>query len=225
MAFDKRLLKWHKDLPPVLRRSTTCPPGLLAARGLMNARYQNLRLVIHRPRLLITTLRQTPPEEMLSDEKEIVERCRAIASEIIIDVQKDWFPVQQIVRNSVWFLFQGCLVSLLGLFSDPNHRLKEIWTKDVETSLSLLDEMSSWSLVVQRTREVVSMIYEACKMNSESPQSITPMEVPLDFSWDAWNTDPFWNDTDWGSIPWLNFEATDSSTIDDQLTGGFNEAP
>ena len=64
------------------------------------------------------------------------------------------------------------------------------------------------------------MIYEASKKNCESPQSVTPMEVPLDFSWDAWNTDLLWNDTEWGSIPGFNefnFEATDFSTIDDQL--------
>lgn len=225
MAFDKKLLKWYKDLPPVMKRSVACPSGLLAARGLMNARYQNLRLVIHRPRLLITTLRQTPLEELLSDDKDIVEKCRAIASEIIVDVKRDWFPVQQIVRNSVWFLFQGCLVSLLGLFSDPNHKLKEKWTKDVETSLSLLDEMSSWSLVVQRTREVVATIYEACKKNSESPQSVTPMEMPIDFDWDAWNNDLLLNDTEWGSIPGFNWPIFEPDFSDvDQLTGGFTDA-
>jgi hypothetical protein len=193
----------------------------------MNARYQNLRLVIHRPRLLISTLRSTRTDDLLSDEKEIVEKCRVIASEIIIDVQRDWFPVQQIVRNSVWFLFQGCLISLLSLFSDPNHKFKEIWTKDVETSLSLLDEMSSWSLVVQRTREVTSTIYEACKKHSESPQSVTPMEIPIEFSWDASNMDSFWNDTEWGSISGFNglsSDATDFSAFGDQPPAGFEEA-
>lgn len=94
--FDKRLLKWHRDLPPVMKRSASCPQGLLAARGLMLARYQNLRLVVHGPRLLITTLRQSSSEDLLSEEQEIVERCRVIASEIIVDVQKDWFPIQQV---------------------------------------------------------------------------------------------------------------------------------
>ena len=125
MAFDKHLLKWHKDLPPVLRSSATCPPGLLAARGLMNARFQNLRLVIHRPRLLIATLRRTPPEDMLSDETEIVERCRAIASEIIIDVQRDWFPIQQIVRNSVWFFISR----LSGILARPVFRSQSTSSK------------------------------------------------------------------------------------------------
>jgi hypothetical protein len=203
LEFDKRLLKWHKDLPPVMKRSTSCPQGLLAARGLMLARYQNLRLVVNRPRLLITTLRQMSPYDLSSDEREIVENCRIIASEIISDVKRDWFPIQQVVRNSVWFLFQGCLIPLLSLFSDPSHKDAEFWHKDVETSLSLLKEMSNWSLVVERTWEVVSTIYEATK-HPTPPQSVIPMDLGPDFSWDWWSEDPFWDETEWASIPGFN---------------------
>jgi hypothetical protein len=188
----------------------------------MLARYQNLRLVVNRPRLLITTLRQISPEVLLSDEREIVEKCRAIASEIIGDVKKDWFPIQQIVRNSVWFLFQGCLIPLLSLFSDPNHKDAEKWHKDVETSLALLKEMSSWSLVVERTREVVSTIYEAAQ-HSTPPQFVMPMDLGPEFSWDSWYTDPFWGETEWASIPGFNdfnFDATEFGTIYSHETGG-----
>jgi hypothetical protein len=192
----------------------------------MNARYQNLRLVIHRPRLLITTLRRMSPDELLSDEKEIVEKCRVIASEIIVDVQKDWFPIQQIVRNSVWFLFQGCLVPLLSLFSEPDNKDAKKWKKDVETSLDLLNEMSSWSLVVKRSWEVVSTIYEATK-HPTPPQSVMPMDLGQDFSWESWNMDPLWDDTEWASIPGFNgfnFDGTELSVSDLQGLGGMDEA-
>ncbi|KAG0647748.1 Lactose regulatory LAC9 [Hyphodiscus hymeniophilus] len=150
----------------------------------------------------------------------IVDKCRAIASEIIADVKMDWYPIQQIVRNSVWFLFQGCLIPLLSLFSEPNHKDAEKWHNDVETSLSLLKEMSSWSLVVERTREVVSTIYEATK-RPISPQDVMPMELGPDFSWDTWYTDPFWDVTEWASLPGFNgfnYDATEFNAVGFQGT-------
>ena len=194
----------------------------------MLARYQNLRLVVNRPRLLITTLRQMSPEDTSPEEREIVEKCRAIAREIVGDVEKDWFPIQQIVRSSVWFLFQGCLIPLLSLFSDPNHKDAGQWHRDVETSLALLKQMSSWSLVVGRSWEVVSAIYKATT-RSTPPQSIIPMELGPEFSWDAWFTDSFWNETEWASLPGFNefnefnYDATELSAIDPHQTGGWSK--
>ena len=126
----------------------------------------------------------------------------------------------------MWFLFQGCLIPLLSLFSDPNHKDAAKWQKDVETSLSLLRDMSSWSLVVKRSWEVISTIYEASR-NSSHPQSVIPMDLGQDFSWESWNMDPLWDDTDWGSIPGINgfnFDAFGFSAVDSQETRSLDEA-
>jgi hypothetical protein len=123
-----------------------------------------------------------------------VKRCRDIASQIIDDVQKDWFPVQQVVRNSIWFMFNACMVPLLSLLSDPRHDEAESWRRDVITSLSLCEEMCSWSPVVERTREVVATIYEISNGSTVLDPSIG-LEAELDFCWDSWNDQMFWNDT------------------------------
>lgn len=190
--FDGHVVKWQENLQPVLKSSQPCPPSLRMARGLMNARYQNLRLVLYRPRLLTTTVLRTSHSDLSSDDQVVVQRCRSIASEIISDVQKDWFPIQQVVRNSVWFMFQACMVPMLSLFSDPSHEDADIWRMDVETSLSLCNEMSSWSPIIQRTREVISAIYEVSS-NSKVTEPYGGTESGSGFCWDSWNADALWN--------------------------------
>jgi hypothetical protein len=62
----------------------------------------------------------------------MVKKCRSIASEIISSIQREWFPIQQAVRNSIWFMFNACMVPLLSLLSDPSHEDAELWRMDVE---------------------------------------------------------------------------------------------
>lgn len=169
----------------------------------MNARYQNLRLVLHRPRLLTTAMLRKSHGELPSEEQAVLQKCRTIATEIIVDVRREWFPVQQVVRNSVWFLFNACMVPLLSLFSDPSHEDVEIWRRDVENSLSFCDEVSDWSLVIRRTREVISAIYKASDQvdSTELPSGwVYGSGVP----WDSWDASTFWNDVGLESLPDFN---------------------
>lgn len=194
MDFDGHVVKWQENLPPVLQSSQPCRPCLRMARGLINARYQNLRLVLYRPRLLTTTLlRASSHSNLSSEEQALVKTCRSIASEIIGSVQKDWFPVQQVVRNSIWFMFNACMVPMLSLLSDPSHIDAEIWRMDVETSLSLCDEMSSWSPVIERTREVIHAIYTISN-KSKATEPLSGLESDCSSTWRPWNEDIFWND-------------------------------
>lgn len=115
---------------------------------------------------------------------------------------------------------------LLSLFSDPNHKDAEKWQKDVEASLSLLHDMSSWSLVVKRSWEVIFTIYEASK-HSTPPQSVIPMDLGQDFPWESWNMDSWWDDTESGSIPGINgfnFDTPGFSAADSQETRSLDEA-
>lgn len=212
IGFDDNAVKWYEHLPPILKTSQPCPPGLRMARGLMTARYQNLRLVLHRPRLLTTTVLRTSYSDLSAEEQAVVQRCRSIASEIISDIQKDWFPIQSVVRNSIWFMFNACMVPMLSLFSDPSHQDAEIWRLDVETSLSLCDEMASWSPVIQRTREVISAIYEVSN-NSKVMEPPSVSESGPEFCWDSWNADAFWNDVGLESLLGFNHYEFDHSDL------------
>ncbi|OBT83702.1 hypothetical protein VE02_08278 [Pseudogymnoascus sp. 03VT05] len=194
MEFDGHVVKWQSNLPPILQSSHPCRSDLRMARGLINARYQNLRLVLYRPRLLTTTVhRASFHSDLSSEEQAVVQRCRSIASEIISSVQKDWFSVQQVVRNSIWFMFNACMVPLLSLLSDPSHKDAEIWRMDVETSLSLCEELSSWSPVIERSREAIYAIYEVSN-NSKAVGPPSGLESDSSFFWGSLDADTFWND-------------------------------
>ncbi|KAE9369807.1 hypothetical protein N431DRAFT_560544 [Stipitochalara longipes BDJ] len=208
LEFDEKITGWWENLPPMLKMCEPCHPAQRMARGLMNARYQNLRLVLHRPRLLTTAMLRKSHSELPTEEQAVLQKCRSIASEIIVDVRKDCFPVQQVVRNSVWFLFNACMVPLLSLFSDPNHEDVKIWRRDVENSLSFCDEMSSWSLVIRRTREAIFAIYEASD-RVESTALPSDWAYGSDFAWDSWDATSFWDDEGLQSLPDFNpFEFT-----------------
>ncbi|PQE10644.1 fungal specific transcription factor domain-containing protein [Rutstroemia sp. NJR-2017a WRK4] len=167
LDYDDRVVRSQNGLPKVLQNTHPTPSTLRMARVLMNARYQNLRLVLYRPRLLTSTvLRTSSYSELSSDEEVIVKRCRDIASQIIDEAQKDWFPVQRV------FMFNACMVPLLSLLSDPSHDEAE--------------KMCSWSPVVERTREVVAAIYEITNGSTVLDSSIG-LEAELDFCWDTWN--------------------------------------
>lgn len=198
--FDSHIIKWQESLPEVLQSSQPCPPILQMARGLMNARYENLRLVLYRPRLLITTVLQASAHgDISSEDQDAVQKCRFIASEIISSVQKDWFPVQQVVRNCIWFMFNACMVPLLSLLSDPSHEDANTWRADVEVSLTLCNKMSSWSPVIERTREVINAIYEVTN-GSKVTEPPNGLESDSNFFWDTWNTDISWNDVSLESL-------------------------
>jgi hypothetical protein len=76
-------------------------------------------------------------------------------------------------------MFNACMVPLLSLLSDPSHEDAELWRMDVETSLSLCDKMSNWSPVIERTREVINVIYE---LSNNSKVMEPPSGLESEFS-------------------------------------------
>jgi hypothetical protein len=106
------------------------------------------------------------------------------------------------------------MVPLLSMFSEPGHEDFPKWKAGIETSIGLFKDMSSWSLTVRRTREVVQTIYEA-SLDQENASS--GADTGQDFTWDPLAMEAFWNDADWASIPGMNdftFDATDFGVMD-----------
>lgn len=161
-SLDAELVKWHDDLPPILRpvpdeiqlslqrsnsisyggrpviktpssptsnmknpfdfaqppeRDTNCPDFLKTPRAIMHWRYQNLRMLMHRPTLLATTLRRTPYAALTAEEKVAVARCRILAGQSIADI--DATCGQELIAgwNAVWLMFQAAMVPLVSLFA------------------------------------------------------------------------------------------------------------
>lgn len=141
----------------------------------MKWRYQNLRIVLHRPVLLNIANRSGSANAIVNGERRIiyspspeelaaVENCRRIAKETIEDIYRDWSPNQMAGWNAVWFLYQASMIPLVSIFWESWNTVQVgEWQKQIETVLSLFGAMAEWSLAARRSLEVVSKMYEASK--------------------------------------------------------------
>lgn len=95
----------------------TCPEFLKTARVVMHWRYQNLRILLHRPSLLAAALRRVPFTSLSAEEKVAVGRCRVLAAQTIADINDQCG--QELISgwNAVWFMYQAVMIPLVSLFS------------------------------------------------------------------------------------------------------------
>jgi hypothetical protein len=160
---DSQLTEWAENLPWILRSTDPCPEALYTARSVMKWRYQNLRIVLHRPVLLNLANRGS---QIIPTPAEIntVEKCRAVAKETIEDITREWARNQVSGWNAVWFLYQASMIPLVSIFWENwNTAMVREWQSQVEMVLEGLGAMVEWSLSARRSREVVSKMYEASK--------------------------------------------------------------
>ncbi|KAH8794622.1 fungal-specific transcription factor domain-containing protein, partial [Hyaloscypha finlandica] len=200
LEYDTQLLRWESQIPGQLRDSEATSPCLGAPCALMRSRYLNLRLVLCRPRLLISCLRQVNRTVQQPEERQVIDICREIAEATVQEVAKSWFKNQISAWNAVWLLFQATMIPLLGLFSDPDHENVPKWRQSIEKSLSLFGEMRDFSLAAQRSCEVVARIYAASE-KARTASADAQREVQSEWTW---LEDQFWplqQDKDWFSFP------------------------
>lgn len=103
--------------PPESTMPNICPEYLKTARAVMHWRYQNLRIVLHRPSLLSAALRRVSYRNLSAEEKVAVGRCRIIASQAIADI--DSMCEAELIAgwNAVWFMYQAVMIPLVSLFT------------------------------------------------------------------------------------------------------------
>lgn len=112
------------------------------------------------------------------------------------------------------------MVPLLSFFSESEHVDAIDWARWVDVSIGLFEKMSTWCSTVRRTREVVSMIYEATKASVYGAEQTCNTEH--DFTWDPSAQDTFWDPASWGSLPGFNdfnFDATDFGALGHEHVG------
>src|SRR6266536_3459852 len=80
MNLDGQLVAWHDNLSWILRSTEPCPESIYTARCVMKWRYQNLRVVLHRPVLLNLANRGSEAVHSTED-LAAVAKCRQIAKQ------------------------------------------------------------------------------------------------------------------------------------------------
>lgn len=170
-SLDGQLVSWYSKLPWLLRNTDPCAEPLYLSRCVMKWRYQNLRMLLHRPVLLSMA---TNDGSIRADRQEIaaVDTCREMAKATINDISREWASNQMSGWNAAWFLYQAVMVPLVSLHWQWSSPLVPGWRMQIETALDLLDAMKDWSLAARRSREVVRRLYEARRLGcDQSPLS------------------------------------------------------
>lgn len=171
---DASLVNWYSSLPWLLRTTDPCAEPLYMARCIMKWRYQNLRMLLHRPVLL--SLASNGQTHGTEHDIQAIDACREMAKQTIEDIAREWTRNQMSGWNAVWFLYQAAMIPLVSLFWQWSSPLVPEWQKQLETVIELLESMEDWSLAARRSREVVYRMYEASRQldmhRADSPGSI-----------------------------------------------------
>lgn len=162
---DGQLVSWYSSLPWLLRTTDPCAEPLYMARCIMKWRYQNLRMLLHRP-VLLSMASSASTSQLTGQDLAAVETCRELAKVTIEDIAREWTRNQMSGWNAVWFLYQAAMIPLVSIFWQWNSPSVPAWQKQIETILELLDAMEEWSLAARRSREVVWRMYEASRQPS-----------------------------------------------------------
>lgn len=101
--------------PP--ERDVQCPDFLKTPRAIMHWRYQNLRMLMHRPYLLAATLRRTTKATLSHEERIAMSRCRDMAGQSIYDINANCAENLIAGWTGVWLMFQAVMVPLVSLFA------------------------------------------------------------------------------------------------------------
>lgn len=162
---DGQLVNWYSNLPWLLRTTDPCAEPLYIARCIMKWRYQNLRMLLHRP-VLLSMASSGSGHQVSEQDLAAVETCREVAKQTIEDIAREWTRNQMSGWNAVWFLYQAAMIPLVSLFWEWNSPRVPEWQTQIETILELLDAMEEWSLAARRSREVVWRMYEGSRQPS-----------------------------------------------------------
>jgi hypothetical protein len=161
---DAQLVAWYSALPWLLRTTDPCAEPLYMARCIMKWRYQNLRMLLHRPVLLsLASSGLNPHTQACEADLAAIETCRDLAAQTIEDIAREWARNQMSGWNAVWFLYQAAMVPLVSVFWQWGSPRVPEWLKQIEAVLDLLEVMEEWSLAARRSREVVWRMYDAAR--------------------------------------------------------------
>ncbi|KAF1811737.1 hypothetical protein P152DRAFT_418407 [Eremomyces bilateralis CBS 781.70] len=174
LQFDQDLVRWYEELPSMLTtdKEETIPSYLRTPRTVMNWRFQNLRIVLHRPFLLSTALKRTSPANMTAEEKIAVKKCRQAAEQTIEDISAGIKEELISGWNGVWLAYQAAFVPLISLFTDDAPvEEKQKWHASIATALSIFERMKHYSVAAKNSFFTISGLLEAAKATIEQREA------------------------------------------------------
>ncbi|KAI1135351.1 fungal-specific transcription factor domain-containing protein [Hypoxylon sp. FL0543] len=215
VAFDQELQAWWASLPPVLRSPTNSPSRLTIAREFMRNRYLNIRLILMRSLILYLAHSHIRTVQLNTEELQIIDTCRIVASEAIDSIGLYWTPNRIHVWNSAWYLFQACMIPLLSIAiessrSEPSTESIASARVSLVKALEIFSEMKPWMRSSDRGPDIVAAIYEAITGEAEGAGRTPSQDGDSNFF--GWYDEQltFGTELDWGSF-----------LIDEDFQGGF----
>ncbi|KAF4446658.1 hypothetical protein F53441_9699 [Fusarium austroafricanum] len=157
--FDDELLSWHDQLHPAFRADRKPPGEVCLAALLLEYRYLNTQMILHRPYLLVQAIKANDGLEN-QDTISSANICCEVAKQTVDMIARNWYPNQILAWNASWFLFQACLVLLLRLLS-PFTSPSEIGQLEdaITQSLSLFADMRPWRDALCQGHDLILFIY------------------------------------------------------------------
>lgn len=136
------------------------------AQCLMKWRYNDLRMLLHRPVLLLLASSGCGDwAECSAEDIASVEACLAFAIAAVHDIAREWAPNQVSGWKAAWYLHQSSMVPLLILLWNPRNApadtLLEPCRRAITTTLSLLESMIPWSLTAARSCALIDRLFRA----------------------------------------------------------------
>ncbi|KAK0758731.1 hypothetical protein N5P37_008214 [Trichoderma harzianum] len=140
--------------------------------SLMKWRYQDLRMLLHRPVLLfLANSGCSDWEDCSPDDAAAVKMCLALAIATVEDVEREWTPSRIAGWKAAWYLHQASMVPLLILLWNPrnmpNETVLEPCRRAIPMVLSLLEAMKPWSLTANRSSALIGRVFEAATQGAK----------------------------------------------------------
>lgn len=205
VAFDQELQAWWASLPQVLRSPANSPSRLTIAREFMRNRYLNIRLILMRSLILYLAHSRIQKAHLSTEELQIIDTCRIVASEAIDSIALYWTPNRIHVWNSAWYLFQACMVPLLSIViessrSEPSTEFLTSARASLVKALETFSEMKPWMRASDRGPDIVAAIYEAITGEIEGAGRTPSQDGDSNFF--GWYDEQltFGTELDWGSF-------------------------
>ena len=140
--------------------------------SLMKWRYQDLRMLLHRPVLLFLANGGCNDwNDCSHDDVAAVQMCLALAIATVEDIEQEWTPSRIAGWKAAWYLHQASMVPLLIVLWNPRNMpsktVLEPCHRAIPIVLRLLEAMKLWSLTASRSRALIGRVFEAATQGAK----------------------------------------------------------
>lgn len=221
LTLDAHLVYWYENLPSYFRSPNPCPDWLVQPRASSKWRYQNLRIILHRPAIMEAALRHLEFQDLCQEQRVCVNKCQTLARSSIEMIASEWTPNQYSGWPASWYLFQACIIPLLSLYTFKEYSLQaEDWNLQVQKAIHLFKELEPWDNTARRQHELISLLYNAHNNNLKltTSHSTTAPLMKAPSAAESLYSEQLLQNRNWSEMPlWgslFNFEDLDVNFLE-----------